>query len=83
MKKKSITEEDIKNAKTILLNDYETIDESPNSICNYMNKVNIIGSKEKEESIEIINNIKRKDLLKLIKSIKLDSTYLLAGDKND
>ena len=48
-----------------------------------MNKVNIIGSKEKEESIEIINNIKRKDLLKLIKSIKLDSTYLLAGDKND
>ena len=83
LKKKSITEEDINNAKTIIFNDYETIDETPNSICNYMNKVNIIGSKEKEESIEIIKNIKRKDILKLIKSIKLDSTYLLAGDKND
>ena len=83
MKKNSITEEDITNAKTLILNEYETIDDSLQSICAYLNNVNIIGLKEIDESKNIIDNIKKKNIVKLIKNIKLDSIYLLAGDKND
>ena len=83
MKKNSITDEDINNSKTLMYNDYETIDETANGICNYLNSVNNIGLKEIEESKQILENIKRKEIIKLIKKIKLDSIYLLAGDKND
>lgn len=83
MKKNSITEEDINNAKTLILNDYETIDDSLHSISNYLNNVNIIGLKEIDESKSIINSIKKKNIIKLIKNLKLDSIYFLAGDKND
>ena len=83
MKKNNITDEDINNAKTLILNDYETIDESLHTICNYLNSVNIIGAKEIDESKQIIDNIKKKNILKLVKKMKLDSIYFLAGDKNE
>lgn len=81
MKKGDFTEDDIKDAKQILLLSLNVNKNNPNSIlANYQFKY-FLGNYTIEEKIELIEKITKEDIISLAKKIKENTIYILSEEE--
>lgn len=81
MKKARFSEKDIKTAKEIYANAISTIEEDPLQIINEYLTEEIMKIEPYKERLEMMNKVTKKDIIKVLKKIKIDTIFLLEGDK--
>lgn len=82
MTKGQFEDEDLDNAKTILVNSLYMTQDSPNRIVdNYVFK-NLVGLPDLEDRVDAIRSITREDMIKAAKKLKKVIVFRLKGDGN-
>lgn len=80
VKNGSFTEEELANSKLSLINAYREISDNPQSLQNwYMGRMLSGISQSPEETIEVVKNITKEEIVNTAKKITLDTVYFLRG----
>ena len=79
MKKGKFTDKDINIAKEYYNTACEEVEESEYKIINEYLSQEILGVEPLEERVKIMNNVTKKDIVKVIKKIDMDTVFLLEG----
>ena len=82
MKKGSFSSKDIKTAKEFYSSSLRTIEENPMNVIREFQTEEIIGIDNYEERMKKINLVTKKQIMRVLKKIKIDTIYLLEGDKS-
>lgn len=82
MKKGKFTEKDIKIAKEIYTGAMSSIEENPTTVLRELISEDILNMKPYQERTTIMNKITKKQIVSAFKKIKIDTIFLLEGDKN-
>ncbi len=83
LKKGKFQDKDIKIAKELYNNSINSIEESPmNLISEYLSE-EIVGFETYKEREKIMNKVSKKEIIHAFKKIKIDTVFLLEGDKNE
>ena len=82
MKKGSFSVKDIKTAKEYYASSIKTIEENPMNVIREIQTEEILGIEPYEERMKKIEKITKKQIIKVLKKIKIDTVYLLEGDKS-
>lgn len=83
MKKGKFTEQDIETAKQFYETAFEEVEESPNTMIEiYMNK-DFIGTDDLETKRKMIKKVTKKEIIRVARKIKMDTVFMLEGDKNE
>ena len=83
MKKGKFTDKDINIAKEYYNTACEEVEESEYKIINEYLSQEILGVEPLEERVKIMNNVTKKDIVKVIKKIDMDTVFLLEGVKDE
>ena len=83
MKKGKFTDKDINIAKEYYNTACEEVEESEYKIINEYLSQEILGVEPLEERVKIMNNVTKKDIVKVIKNIDMDTVFLLEGVKDE
>ena len=83
LKKGKFSENDVKVAKEFYQSSITSIEESPmNLIREYLTE-EMIGLDPYQERVKIMNKVKRSEIIKAFKKIKMDTIFLLEGDHDE
>lgn len=77
---KSITDEEVNDARTRLLNGIRAINNSIYSIYDRLFDETLLKKMSIEEEIEYVNSVTKEDIYKLLDSIKINTKYVLKGE---
>lgn len=80
MKKGKFTDKDINIAKELYKSYIMSIEEDPMRIINEYLSMEIIDMDSYNERIEIMDKVKKRDIIKVFKKINMDTIFLLEGD---
>ena len=83
MKKGKFTDKDINIAKEYYNTACEEVEESEYKIINEYLSQEILGVEPLEERVKIMNNVTKKDIVKVIKKIDMDTVFILEGVKDE
>ncbi len=83
LKKGKFTEKEMKVAKEFYNTSITSIEENPMSIMNEYLTEEIVGFESYKEREEIMNKVSKKEIQKVFKKIKIDTIFLLEGEKNE
>ena len=83
MKKGKFTDKDINIAKEYYNTACEEVEESEYKIINEYLSQEILEVEPLEERVKIMNNVTKKDIVKVIKKIDMDTVFLLEGVKDE
>ncbi len=83
MKKGKFTDKDISIAKEYYSTAAEEIEESEYKIISECLSREILGLEPIEERVKIMNNVTKKEIIKVIKKIEMDTVFLLEGVKDE
>lgn len=83
IQKQNFTDQILEDKKNQVINYYENIDMSSNTLKTYMVQTYTLGLMDKEEIINNVINTNKNDISKVMKKIKLESIYFLEGVKNE
>lgn len=83
MENEKYAEELIENAKKTIISDSLSIEDSKNSIIDYISSLTYLDVIPIEERLELIKKVNKKDISNLIKKISLDTIYFLEGVSNE
>ena len=83
MKKGHFTESDIDIAKQYFETAYDEVEESPNSMLDVYMMMDFIGTDDLDTSREKILKVTKKEIIRVAKKIKMDTVFMLEGDKNE
>ena len=81
MKKGKFTDEDISQAIEIYKNSLQEIEESPDYLMEAYYLMDLIGIDDLKTRKEKIKTVKRDDIIRVSKKIKIDTIYLLEGEE--
>lgn len=81
LQKGKFNENDINVAKEIYANSIASLEEDPLQIINEYLTEQIIGFENYKERVKIMNNVKKREIVKAMKKIKIDTIFLLEGDE--
>lgn len=82
MKKGTFNAKDIKTAKEFYASSLRTIEENPMNLIREYQTEEILGLDSYQERMKKINLVTKKQIIKVFKKIKIDTIYLLEGDKS-
>lgn len=77
MVKGNFSEENINNAKELIISSLNEFEEYQNSIAEYYFSMDYLKIDKVEKAIDIIKNITKEDIMKVAKKVKIDIVYLL------
>ncbi|MBQ8131179.1 MAG: hypothetical protein IJ193_01665, partial [Bacilli bacterium] len=77
------TESDIDIAKQYFETAYDEVEESPNSMLDVYMMMDFIGTDDLDTSREKILKVTKKEIIRVAKKIKMDTVFMLEGDKNE
>ena len=83
LKKGQFTDKDINMAKEIYNTSISTIEESPNNLINEYLTEKIIGFESYKDRDTIMSKVTKREIVKAFRKIKMDTVFLLEGDKNE
>ena len=83
LKKGKFSEKDIKIAKEYYKNSLFSIEENPMNIIREYLTEEITGLANYKEREAFMNKVKKKDIIKAFKKIKMDTIFLLEGETNE
>ena len=83
MKQGKFKEKDISIAKEYYNTACEEIEESEQKLINEYLSQEILGIEPLEERVKIMNNVTKKDIVKVIKKVEMDTIFLLEGVKDE
>lgn len=87
IKNGNITEDELKDAKIYLINNYKSFYDDQSAIINFDMGQTLLGSNESiDECINEINNVEIKDIMEVANKLSLQTTYFLTNnqeEKND
>lgn len=83
MKKGHFTNEDIEIAKEFYHTSLEAVEENENAIISEFLFEEILGLDPIKERLEKMNKVKKQDITKVCKKIRMDTVFLLEGVKNE
>jgi len=77
------SDEDVENAKKSIVNSILSALDSPSDICDNYFFHNSVSSPLLDERMNGFDNVSKKDIINLTKKIKLVTTYMMRGEKNE
>ena len=83
MKQGKFNDKDISIAKEYYNTACEEVEESEQKIINEYLSQEILGTEPLEERVKIMNNVSKKDIIKVMKKIDMDTVFLLEGVKDE
>lgn len=84
MKKGNFTDADITTAKKLLYNALTQVNDSPSGLDSYYFRRNMAGIPHTpEESIKLIEDVTKEDIMRVAKKITPDTVYFLKGTEED
>lgn len=83
MKKGRFTTKDIEVAKEYYFSSLEDIDENENKMINEVISEELLGIEPIKDRIEIMNKIRKQDIVRVCKKINIDTIFLLEGVKHE
>ena len=83
LKKGKFSENDVKVAKEFYQSSITSIEESPMSIIREYLTEEMIGLDPYQERVKIMNRVKKSEITKAFKKIKMDTIFLLEGDHDE
>ena len=83
MKKGRFTDSDIDIAKQYFETAYDEVEESPSSVLDIYMMKDFIGTDDLEIKRIMTNRVTKKEIIKVAKKIKMDTVFMLEGDKNE
>ena len=83
LKRGQFTEKDIMMAKEMYNTFINTIEESPVNLINEYLTEKIIGFEAYDERDKIMSKVTKREIVKAFRKIKMDTIFLLEGDKNE
>ena len=82
-KKGKITEKDVKKAKELYQTSITAIEENPMSIIREFLTEEMIGLDSYIERAQKMNKVKKQEVIRALKKVKMDTVFLLEGDKDE
>lgn len=83
LKKGKFTDKDIMIAKQIYNNAIESIEENPNNLITEYFTETVTSLENYKKRSEIMNKITKKDIVRALKKINIDTIFLLEGDTHE
>ena len=80
LKKGNFTPKDVEIAKELYNTMIDTIEESPYNLINEYLSERVIGFEDYKDRDQIMNNVTKKEIVKVFRKIKMDTIFLLEGD---
>ena len=81
VQKGKFTTKDIQTAKKIYENSISSIEEDPLQIINEYLTEEIIKFENYKERVSIMNKVTKREIIKVLKKIKIDTIFLLEGEE--
>lgn len=74
---------ELENVKKYYVSSLEELEDRPNQIISSYYAMDLLGVDDLEKRKNMIMKVTREDIVKLANKIKIDTVFLLGGDKND